>query len=1136
MPELILPQESRRRYPGLLAFDVSQQRIYKGRDKEAADLFDLTKVETATLLFSRSGLGKSSLINAGLSPKLQGAGYWPIRIRFQRQSKPMAGAGQNGQTDEQPVAIDSPIKIVINTLHTEFDNAGKLIAARQVQLATAQEGPEQAEQQANNRWLGKVDYVEGQGYRTNQPILFDADKPRLWEQVKIHPFPNAVGIALLFDQFEEFFAYTLAQREEFLLQLAELLHDRPPTRVINWMMTATPDDPTPEQVAWGIQPLVRCVFAIRSDRLFEMDSLRSYVPLVFRNRYELSPLREQAARDAIEQPAKTPGNFDTPPFTYHPDTLSLLIDSLQDKNREVDSSQLQMVCNYVENKVNEHYKASKERGGLKPIVVDAEIIPSRQKIDDIIKEYYNNQLNALTNDADIQLAGYVLETYFVVNGQRVGVEEPTLLGYLEDRSDIIQQLMKVRLIRAETTTRGTDAYELSHDKLIEPVEEAKSKRNTDHYYRSRLSLLSDPDDRERVSRVLEEHFVKRNQAKAVSEINLLNFLTNRRDLIDQLVSVRLIRPLTQQGEPVYELDNDMLIAPIDKAKEKREKRKLVEERDRLQRLRNRLGLTILACLLLLVVGAYFLRQSTLLRKTATNTLAVQQYSIGKQYVAYRLWQQVEDTIPSDRLFVPFAGLNTQTDITDTTLAYVATLYRDNKLELWRKGSSAYEKINELTVQSPTSFRLKNRRLVYAQGDSLLQVVKLTENRKSPLDTLFPIGKSRYRLLTTNTLRSNGRGLKGVAISSPKATLSLRGKWLITLDSINLAHLYNLDARAREHPFFQDYINFIQESEPFTLDLATFSTTDNFLLVKHASLKTYYLFDLRTESAPMVFTNTNRCIFSPTGRYVAMTSDAGMLTLIDLTNPVVHFSILSPRITDMVFTRQDASLIVTTNQTPVGQENDPLARVFSISTLDLTAQQRSLKRLAANVSDYQLFSWADHILATDRRQKQTYRYTVSTGVRTRCPFGQFSAMFVGKTSLVYMNPDQLTDKNQYLYDVLANRIVKLPFQEDEGKIVFYAPSSGPDATLIQLTDQDLHLIDLGASRQSGQFVSYAIPANGTPFIPTSLRVEGSLIKVRRQDGLVFSFLPTLRRNQRDYLDQHIYPQLTKDDKRHLGLIN
>ena len=54
------------RYPGIRSFERAEQALFFGRSRELAALFDAVKVKPLTVLFAKSGIGKTSLLNAGL--------------------------------------------------------------------------------------------------------------------------------------------------------------------------------------------------------------------------------------------------------------------------------------------------------------------------------------------------------------------------------------------------------------------------------------------------------------------------------------------------------------------------------------------------------------------------------------------------------------------------------------------------------------------------------------------------------------------------------------------------------------------------------------------------------------------------------------------------------------------------------------------------------------------------------------------------------------------------------------------------------------------------------------------------------------------------------------------------------------
>jgi WD40 repeat protein/tetratricopeptide (TPR) repeat protein len=78
--ESVLPEVP---YPGIEPYAYAERNIFFGRDAEARRLCRLVVLYRGVLLYSDSGNGKSSLINAGLIPLAMQEGYRPQKIRVQ---------------------------------------------------------------------------------------------------------------------------------------------------------------------------------------------------------------------------------------------------------------------------------------------------------------------------------------------------------------------------------------------------------------------------------------------------------------------------------------------------------------------------------------------------------------------------------------------------------------------------------------------------------------------------------------------------------------------------------------------------------------------------------------------------------------------------------------------------------------------------------------------------------------------------------------------------------------------------------------------------------------------------------------------------------------------------------------------
>ncbi|HUF52002.1 MAG TPA: hypothetical protein VMN60_14355 [Longimicrobiales bacterium] len=69
-------------WPGLVSFPEEAEAYFSGRDAERDELLRLIRRDTLTLLHGQSGLGKTSLLMAGLFPALRRDNYLPVYVRI----------------------------------------------------------------------------------------------------------------------------------------------------------------------------------------------------------------------------------------------------------------------------------------------------------------------------------------------------------------------------------------------------------------------------------------------------------------------------------------------------------------------------------------------------------------------------------------------------------------------------------------------------------------------------------------------------------------------------------------------------------------------------------------------------------------------------------------------------------------------------------------------------------------------------------------------------------------------------------------------------------------------------------------------------------------------------------------------
>lgn len=284
------------RYPGLNPFKQEDEDIFFGRSLEILDLYAQIKANPLVVLFGKSGIGKSSLINAGLIPNLESELYQAIRVRLQ-------------STEERP----------IDTLRNEL--------------------------------TGFLD-----SDLLNRRINAEQSTNGLWEFFRACNFggewPDVKTPLILFDQFEEFFEHSEEIQRELILELADLLSERLPKRIQSSLRAIPFPERTTEDLAWHSPFEVKVLFAIRSDRLSLLDDLKEEIPLILHNRFHLRPFNREQARLAILEPAQLEDEqFTTPVFTYNPQTLENILNYLSNDKGEIESFQLQLLCQHIEKQV-----------------------------------------------------------------------------------------------------------------------------------------------------------------------------------------------------------------------------------------------------------------------------------------------------------------------------------------------------------------------------------------------------------------------------------------------------------------------------------------------------------------------------------------------------------------------------------------------------------------------------------------------------------------------------------------------------------------------------------------------------------------------------------------------------------------
>ena len=403
------------RYPGAQPFTSAQKSIFFGRDKEIGKLFELITLNKLVVLYSKSGLGKSSLLNAGLIPKIEeeGKALSPITIRF----------GASTSSD-----FPAPLLRMDEILDEESELLNKI----------RPEGDNSLWYYAKSRQLNQVD-------------------------------DN--GLLLIFDQFEELFTYSEKEIKAFKEEIAELLYITIPDRFRENLETRLQEDPNyfSKEELQALHKIIdiRIIMSIRSDRLSLLNRLKEPLGNILDNCFELQPLSAEQAEDAILNPAYDQGDFVTPRFDYTDDAVDRLIQFLSREGEEdIESFQLQILCEYLERNIV--IKQQREM-----ITISDINYPER-----ILERYYYDKIEEIEGEENQLAARRLIEEglIFEEEQRRLSLYEGQINTAYDIGPDLLRQLLDTHLIRSESSMRGGFTYELSHDTLVGPVLKAKAER------------------------------------------------------------------------------------------------------------------------------------------------------------------------------------------------------------------------------------------------------------------------------------------------------------------------------------------------------------------------------------------------------------------------------------------------------------------------------------------------------------------------------------------------------------------------------------------------------------------------------------------------------------------------------------
>ena len=415
-----------------------------GRTEEIASLVQCILANVQTVLYGKSGIGKTSLLNAGVFPLVRKKGVFPVNIRLEHNTEPY---------------------------FTQISRAvfGSL---KQLRRETIDESGDKA-----------VSFEEGIVKERVRPTK--DGKETLWEFFHRHEFFDSKGEKLipmlLFDQFEEIFTLekNSSKVKAFFSELADLLNGVVP----DYICSATDDYSfkvvSPDSLDNGLSFDVvdynvtpgqyedylttsdfHVVFSIREDFLSYLERETVKIPSLRQNRYCLQSINEEQAAIIIMNPI---------PGLVSKDVAKLIISKVIGDNqfelngmpeRQVDSAILSLYLSRLYNSIPDNEK-----------VISSSLVES--EAENIIASYYSDSIS----DIPSIIVEYLEDTLINGEGRResISVYKAKHEGQLTD--ELLHTLIEDKKLLRQFDYGGGIRVEFVHDILCPIIVRRKEYRS-----------------------------------------------------------------------------------------------------------------------------------------------------------------------------------------------------------------------------------------------------------------------------------------------------------------------------------------------------------------------------------------------------------------------------------------------------------------------------------------------------------------------------------------------------------------------------------------------------------------------------------------------------------------------------------
>ena len=429
-------------WPGPVSYTEGDANFFCGRGEETMELRALVLRNSLSLLYGISGLGKTSLLQAGLFPQLRSANYFPVYVRLKHED------------EDNPQSLSGQ---VLQTLREQ---------AERHEIDAPKQNP------GESLWR-----------------YFHRDRFALWNSRQ-----RLVTPVLIFDQFEEIFTRgrvtprRMERLKMFLNDFSALIEGRIPSEGLE--SSGKEGEPGDFFVSARLHALI----SIREDFLPHLFSLRESFPSLRRNEMRLVAMTSDKAREVILKPGKrliASGADDAVLDFFASDRGDDLrkqqIFLSQSAERHVDPALLSLLLHGL----------NRTRIDRKIEFITPEL--ARNEAGNVLSSFYTNAFGGLAES----VRRFVEEELISPGGFRESrsLDHAVSKGVSEAEID---HLVAQRILRYEESAGGPRRIELAHDVLCGVIRRSQSAAKAQELEEQRKIEQQAIDEQRRATGILSE--------------------------------------------------------------------------------------------------------------------------------------------------------------------------------------------------------------------------------------------------------------------------------------------------------------------------------------------------------------------------------------------------------------------------------------------------------------------------------------------------------------------------------------------------------------------------------------------------------------------------------------------------------